>query len=71
MTIKKYVYLQSEDVIAVLSFDDSKTYEAGIISALDNGAVWEEINDSNPADQFWTWDGTTATSPTDETWTVA
>jgi hypothetical protein len=71
MTIKKYVYLQGEDVVAVLSFDDSDPYQAGQSSAIDDGAIWVEVDDDNPADQFWTWDGTTATSPTDETWTVA
>jgi hypothetical protein len=71
MTINKYVYLQGDDVIAVLSYDDSIERQAGVISALDEGAIWEEVDDANPADQFWTWDGTTATSPTDETWTVA
>jgi hypothetical protein len=71
MTIKKYVYLQNDTVIAVLSFDDSKTYEAGEISAIDSGAIWQEVNENNPADQFWTWDGTTATSPTNETWTAS
>jgi len=70
MTIRKYVYLQSEDVIAVLSHDDSDPYRAGIIAALEDGAIWVEVDHNNPADQFWTWDGTTATSPTDETWTV-
>ena len=71
MTIKKYVYLQNDTVIAVLSFDDSKTYEAGEISAIDSGAIWQEVDENNPADQFWTWDGTTATSPTNETWTAS
>lgn len=71
MTIKKYVYLQNDTVVAVLSFDDSNTYEAGEISAIDSGAIWQEVNENNPADQFWTWDGTTATSPTNETWTVS
>ena len=71
MTIKKYVYLQNDTVIAVLSFDDSKTYEAGEISAIDSGAIWQEVDENNPADQCWTWDGTTATSPTNETWTAS
>jgi hypothetical protein len=71
MTIKKYVYLQNETVVAVLSFDDANTYEAGEISAIDSGAIWKEVDKNNPADQFWTWDGTTATSPTNETWTVS
>jgi hypothetical protein len=71
MTIKKYAYLQGDDVIAVLSFDDSDLYQAGQISGLSSGAIWKEVAEDNPADQFWTWDGTTATSPNDETWTVS
>ena len=70
MTIHKYVYLQGEDVIAVLSFDDEDPYSAGIASALDSGAIFVEVDEDNPADQFWTWDGTTATDPNGETWTV-
>ena len=69
MTIKKYAYLQGEDVVAVLSFDDSDPYMAGESLAINDGAIWVEVDENNPADQFWTWDGTTATSPNDETWT--
>jgi len=71
MTVKKYVYLQNNEVVVVLTWDDSDPYQAGVIAALDEGAVWEQVDENNPADQFWTWDGTTATSPTDETWTVS
>jgi hypothetical protein len=69
MTTHKYVYLQGEDVIAVLSYDDQDSYSAGVVSGLDSGAIFVEVDENNPADQFWTWDGTTATSPTGETWT--
>jgi len=73
MTIHKYVYLQGEDVVAVLSYDDEhdtyKERHKGIIAALDEGAIFVEVDKDNPADQFWTWDGTTATSPTGKTWT--
>jgi hypothetical protein len=71
MTIKKYVYLQGENVVSVLSYDDSDSYQAGMMSAIDDGAIWQEVSHDNPSDQFWTWDGTTATSPNDETWTVS
>ncbi len=69
MTIHKYVYLQGENVIAVLSYDDEDSYSAGIASALDSGAIFVEVDENNPADQFWTWDGVTATSPDGEIWT--
>lgn len=71
MTVKKYVFLQNDEVVVVLTYDDSDPYQAGMISALEEGAIWEQVDENNPADQFWTWDGTTATSPTDETWTVS
>ena len=69
MTIHKYVDLQGEDVIAVLSYDDNDPYFAGLVSGIDSGAILIEVDEENPADQFWTWDGITATSPTGETWT--
>jgi len=68
MTTRKYVYLQGQDVVAVLSFEDTDEYQAGIISAIDSGAQWIEVDAENPADQFWTWDGIEAQSPAGDTW---
>jgi len=68
MTIKKYAYLQGEDVFSVFTLDDTDDYQAGIISAIESGAKYVEVRPDNPSDQFWTWDGTVATSPVGDTW---
>ena len=70
MTLHKYVFLKDDEVIISMYFDDADSYQAGVISALDDGAKYVEVDENNPADQFWTWDGTTATDPNGEIWTV-
>lgn len=70
MTLHKYVFLKGDEVIISMYFDDTDSYQAGVISALDDGAKYVEVDENNPADQFWTWDSVTATDPNGETWTV-
>lgn len=71
MTIHKYALLKDDTVLIVLSYDDENEKFAGIVSGIDSGAILVEVDETNPATQFWTWDGITATSPTGETWTGA
>jgi hypothetical protein len=71
MTIHKYALLKDDTVLMVLSYDDENEKFAGIVSGIDSGAILVEVDETNPADQFWTWDGNVAISPTGETWTGA